>query len=82
MPEDIISLCEREIEDLGYKNASIDVSNQYAMGIPENIYVVVGKLSRKEKLFGPREQIGTVQCQANWKTWSLESVTINGIKLI
>ncbi|MFZ2275877.1 MAG: hypothetical protein WAV68_02820 [Candidatus Nanogingivalis sp.] len=82
LPEDIISLCEREIEDLGYKNASIDVSNQYAMGIPENIYVVVGKLSKKEKLFGSREQIGTIQCQANWKTWSLESVTINGIKLI
>lgn len=81
LPEEIVALCEREIEDLGYKRASIDATNKYAMGIPENIYVVVGNLSKKEKLFGEREQLGTVQCQVNWKTWSLNSVTLNGIKI-
>lgn len=78
LPEDIAALCERDIENIGFKRANIKVTNHYAMGFPKYTYVIVGELSKKEKLFGHREVVGTVQCQANWNNWSVIAVRING----
>ncbi|MBR3233528.1 hypothetical protein IKG12_01530 [Candidatus Saccharibacteria bacterium] len=77
-PYDVQALCERGFESLGYPNPKISLTNQYAMGYPPYIYVIVGTLSYKEGTRSSRVQVGRIQCQANWKTWSIKSITING----
>ena len=69
-PYDIKALCERTLKSVGYSN-SISVTNHYAMGYPPYIYVIVGTLKGKD----------TVQCQANWSSWTVKSLTINGQKV-
>ncbi|MBF1015502.1 MAG: hypothetical protein HXK96_01645 [Candidatus Nanogingivalaceae bacterium] len=81
LPEDIVALCERDIENIGFKRANIKVTNHYAMGFPKYTYVIVGELSKKEKTFGHREVVGTVQCQANWNNWSVVAVRVNGVQI-
>ena len=80
-PYDIQALCERGFESLGYTNANIKLTNQYAMGYPPYIYVVVGTLSTKAGITSSRKQVGTIQCQANWQTWTIKSLTINGTQV-
>jgi len=67
-PYDIKALCERGFESLGYTNASISMTNQYPMGTPPYIYVIVGTLSTKAGITSSRQQVGRIQCQANWDT--------------
>lgn len=76
-PYDIKALCERGFESLGYNDASILMSNNYPMGYPEYIYVVVGTLSAR---YGgsAKQNFGTIQCQANWSSWSIKSLMMNG----
>ena len=69
-PYDIKALCERTLKSVGYSN-SISVTNHYAMGYPPYIYVIVGTLKGKD----------AVQCQANWSSWTVKSLTINGQKV-
>ena len=80
-PYDIKALCERGFESLGYTNASISMTNQYPMGYPPYIYVIVGTLSTKAGITSSRQQVGRIQCQANWSTWTIKSLTINGTQV-
>lgn len=80
-PYDIKALCERGFESLGYTNASISMTNQYPMGYPPYIYVIVGTLSTKAGITSSRQQVGRIQCQANWNTWTIKSLTINGTQV-
>lgn len=80
-PYDIKALCERGFESLGYTNASISMTNQYPMGYPPYIYVIVGTLSTKAGITSSRQQVGRIQCQANWNTWTIKSLTINGAQV-
>lgn len=65
-PYDIKALCERALKEKHY-SGSISVTNHYAMGYPPYIYVIVGTMSGWQ-----------VQCQANWQTWTVKSLTVNG----
>lgn len=77
-PYDIKALCERGFESIGYTNADISMTNQYAMGYPPYIYVVVGTLSVRSGWTSSRQQVGRIQCQANWDTWTIKSLWVNG----
>lgn len=80
-PYDIKALCERGFESMGYTNASIRMTNQYAMGYPPYIYVIVGTLSTKAGITSSRQQVGTIQCQANWNSWTIKHLTVNGTQI-
>ena len=80
-PYDIKALCERGFESMGYTNASIKMTNQYAMGYPPYIYVIVGTLSTKAGITSSRQQVGTIQCQANWNSWTIKHLTVNGTQI-
>lgn len=81
-PYDINALCERGFEALGYSNANIKITNSYSMGYPPYIYVIVGTLSTKKGITSSRQQVGKIQCQANWQTWTIKSLFIDGVQVM